>query len=55
MIRLNDNDKANFMCSEDEFVKPTKEKDGKTLMVVNEATDKVAKYYIAYKGRWREL
>lgn len=44
-----------YICSETEFERETDKPDGASLAVVDEATDKVSKYCIAYHGRWRDL
>lgn len=44
-----------LMVSSAEFVRETTEEDGAYLMVIDEATDKVVKYCIAFNGRWRDL
>ena len=51
--RLHVNPDGN-MVSNAEFVRETTEEDGAYIMVVDEATDKVVKYCVAFKGRWRD-
>lgn len=44
-----------YICSETEFTRETNKPDGATLAVVDESSDKITGYYLAFNGRWRDM
>lgn len=43
-----------YLCSTADFVRETSATDGSGLEVVDESADKVVRYCVAFKGRWRD-